>query len=119
MQLLPLDRISTTFSLHLHSFIVILRPSCELIEGPVSTKSCPLSSLLITLFTTTIMHAAVGSLLRRGMEMGHAELQKDPQQTYKLPTWAAVLMGLTVLVFVVVSFMVSPTTADPHTPLTF
>jgi lipopolysaccharide export LptBFGC system permease protein LptF len=53
------------------------------------------------------MHAAVGSLVRRGFEMGHAQLQKNPQQTYKLPTWAAVVLGVTVLFFVFASVMVS------------
>lgn len=60
--------------------------------------------------------AAVGSLFRRGLELGASHLQKDPEQTYKLPTWAAILMGLTVLFFVLVSAMVSSSEANPETP---
>lgn len=41
--------------------------------------------------------------------MGHAHLQKDPEQTYKLPTWGAIIMGLTVLLFFAASFMISYT----------
>lgn len=41
--------------------------------------------------------------------MGHAHFQKDPQKTYKIPTYGAVIMGLTVLFFFAVSDMISYT----------
>jgi len=41
--------------------------------------------------------------------MGHAHFQKDPQQTYKIPTWGAAIMGLTVLLFFAASSMISYT----------
>lgn len=55
------------------------------------------------------MHAAVGHLLRRGMEIGQAHFDKEPKDTYKLPTWGAVVMGLTVLMFMFISSMVAYT----------
>jgi hypothetical protein len=54
-----------------------------------------------------MLHETMGTLLRRGVEIGHAHFQKDPQQTYKLPTWGAIVMGLTVLFFFAASSIVS------------
>ncbi|KAG0649387.1 hypothetical protein D0Z07_4422 [Hyphodiscus hymeniophilus] len=53
--------------------------------------------------------AVLGSLARRGFEMGAAHMQKDPKETYQLPTWGAILLGSTVIFFVVVSSMVEYT----------
>jgi hypothetical protein len=53
------------------------------------------------------MSATVGTLLRRGAEMGAAHFQKDPEQQYQIPTWGAVIMGATLLLFVFASIMVS------------
>lgn len=52
------------------------------------------------------MSAAVGTLLRRGVELGVAQMQKEPNDDYQVPAWGILIMAATVLFFVATYVMV-------------
>jgi hypothetical protein len=52
------------------------------------------------------MQSAIRTLYARGLEMGHAQLQKGTE-TYHLPAWAAVMLVVTFSLYFVASAVVS------------